>query len=113
MARLRWLCLLLLVSCDTSTTPRNQAPPPPTAPMANAADIRVFTDGTVSVDGKPATLDDVEETFAELEISHGTVRFYRERGGVGAKTAEKVLQGVFKHRLQIRLSAEPDYSDVP
>jgi hypothetical protein len=77
------------------------------------AEVKVQANGDLFVDGQPATLDAVDQSFAELAKSKGIVWYYREVGqSEPPPVASKVIELVIKHRLPISMSSKPDFSDT-
>jgi hypothetical protein len=76
-------------------------------------EVKVMADGSVFLDGQPATLATIDEKFAELAKAKGTVRYYRESAqSQPPPVAKDVIALVAKHRLPISFSSKPDFSDT-
>jgi hypothetical protein len=92
------------VSTSTGTGPSLDSP---------YAKIWVSKNGAVEVDGKPADLDLVESTLATLAERKGVVLYGRDGATEEPHpNAMKVIQMVVAHRLPIRMSTKPDFSDA-
>jgi len=77
------------------------------------AKVRVYTDGRVTIDGKPVTTADLKPAFAELKSRNGVVWYYREQGGgVSHPTAARVMEAVMEAKLPISFSDTEDFSTV-
>jgi hypothetical protein len=77
------------------------------------AKVRVYTDGRVTLDGKPVTTDELKAAFAELKSRNGVVWYFREQGaGAFHPTARRVMEAVMQARLPISLSDREDFSTV-
>lgn len=75
--------------------------------------VAVLRDGSISVNGVAATFEQFETSLGNLAESHGSVWYYREAGAEEPHpNATKVIQAVIAHKLPIRLSTKPDYSDA-
>jgi hypothetical protein len=74
--------------------------------------ITLMAGGQIRVNGQSVTLDGLNQALDALSVSGGTVWYYRESGVDGLPPhAMEILQSVVSHRLPIRLSVEPDFSD--
>jgi hypothetical protein len=75
--------------------------------------IAVLTDGSIRVDGSPATLESLRASLKQLAEQKGVVWYYREAGqSAEPPESAEVIQAVIENRLPIRLSSRPDYSDA-
>ena len=75
--------------------------------------IAVMTDGSITADGSPATMESLRASLKQLAEQKGVVWYYREAGQSEApQQSAEVIQAVIENRLPIRLSSRPDYSDV-
>jgi hypothetical protein len=75
--------------------------------------IAVMSDGRITVDGNPATLDSLRVSLKRLAEQKGVVWYYREAGQAEAPPeATAIMQAVIENRLPIRLSSLPDFSDA-
>jgi hypothetical protein len=85
-----------------------------TAPAKDAPvlKIAVFSDGRLTVEGKPASLEQLKEMLRKLAEHQGVVWYYREASQHDPPPIVlEVLKEVVSFRLPIRLSTKPDYSD--
>jgi hypothetical protein len=74
--------------------------------------IAVFSDGRLTVDGTPSSIQNLQESLRNLSQKNGVVWYYRESGQQEPPPiATEVLKEVIAARLPIRLSSKPDYSD--
>ena len=72
-----------------------------------------MSDGRITVDGSPATVDSVRQALKRLAEEKGVVWYYREASDAkGPPESTPVIQSVVENRLPIRLSTRPDYSDA-
>jgi len=75
--------------------------------------IAVMTDGSITVDGSPATMESLRASLKQLAEHKGVVWYYREAGqSAGPPQAAEVVQAVIENRLPIRVSSRPDYTDA-
>ena len=94
-----------LISCGRPSMSIN-----PTAPVLK---IAVASDGRITVDGSPATLQSVRVSLKRLADQKGVVWYYREAGETEAPPeSTEVMKAVIENRLPIRLSSRPDFSDA-
>jgi biopolymer transport protein ExbD len=102
---------LMLNDCD-----RPEATTQPTDPTPVSNDIlkiAVTRDGSISYNGTPATLEQLDVALGYLADSRGSVWYYREAGADEPHpNAMKVIEAIAKRGLPISLSTKPDYSDV-
>jgi len=83
--------------------------PDPNAPVLK---IAVMSDGRITVDGLPATMESVRDSLKRLAEQKGVVWYYREAANTAAPPEPTaVMQCVIENRLPIRLSSRADYSD--
>jgi hypothetical protein len=74
--------------------------------------IAVASDGRITVDGSPATMESVRTSLKRLAEQKGVVWYYREAGETEAPPESiEVMKAVIQNRLPIRLSSRPDFSD--
>jgi hypothetical protein len=93
-----------------TTAPISFAQRKPTPPILKVA---VMTDGRITVNGAPATMESFRESLKKLSQEKGVVWYYREAGtSEPPPQAKLVIQAVIEARLPIRLSSRPDYSDA-
>lgn len=68
--------------------------------------IKVASDGTIYMNGAPASLEELNKNFEQLKANNGSVRYYRESPeGDPPEQAMKVIQAVVDANLRIRLCA--------
>jgi hypothetical protein len=76
--------------------------------MSNPTKVSVLANGTVLVDGAPATLEELDAALAGAKH----VWYYREAArGEPPPIARDVIQRVIARKLPITLSSKPDFSD--
>jgi hypothetical protein len=80
--------------------------------VKTALKVSVRADGTVLVEGRQATLEQLDAALAEAKASNGQVWYHREavRGGA-PPTAKEVIQRIVALKLPVSLSSKPDFSD--
>jgi hypothetical protein len=106
----RSLCVFVLVCFQLIGCSR---PPMSVSPNAPVLKIAVMTDGRITVDGSPATIDSLRVSLKRLAEQKGVVWYYREAGQGKAPTeSTEVIKSVIENRLPIRLSSRPDFSDT-
>lgn len=72
----------------------------------------MLADGTVLVDGKAATLEELDSALASTKQANGQVWYYREGGrSEPPPVAKQVIDRVVAHKVTISLSSKPDFSD--
>lgn len=72
--------------------------------------IAVFSDGRVTVDGNPSSIEMLKTSLKTLAEHHGVVWYYRESAQHDPPPiAMQILKEVVAMRLPIRLSSKPDY----
>jgi hypothetical protein len=75
--------------------------------------VAVMADGSITVDGSPATIDSLRVSLKRLAEQKGIVWYYRQAGEAKAPPeSAEVIQAVIENRLPIRLSSRPDFSDA-
>jgi hypothetical protein len=86
------------------------------APLA-AADLPVLkisalADGTLLMNGEPATLSKISPELAKLQQAEGVVWYYRENPSAEQPADVKALFAViFQYQLPVSVSSKPDFSD--
>jgi hypothetical protein len=76
--------------------------------MSNPTKVSVLANGTVLVDGVPATLEELDTALAGAKH----VWYYREAArGEPPPIARDVIQRLIARKLPITLSSKPDFSD--
>jgi hypothetical protein len=72
----------------------------------------VLANGTVLVDGKAATLEELDSALASTKQASGQVWYYREAArGELPPVAKEVIDRLVALKLPISLSSKPDFSD--
>lgn len=103
----RVLTSVLAIGWATSVDAQSKLAEPPVGKVA------VSASGTVSLDGKPTTIDVLRERLADLKKRSGVVWYYRESGKAEPPPqAMQVMKLIADARLPISMSTKPDYSDV-
>lgn len=75
--------------------------------------IAVMTDGRITVDGSPVTIESVRVSLKELAERNGVVWYYREAAQEKAPPqSAEIMKAVIENRLPVRLSSRADYSDA-
>lgn len=93
--------------------PRREGRPMSVDPNVPVLKIAVMSDGRITVDGSPATMDSVRDSLKRLAEQKGVVWYYREAGDAKAPPeSTAIIQSIIENRLPIRLSSRPDYSDA-
>ena len=89
------------------------------APPANAPVLRVSItrDGQIAADGRPVSMPMLDSVLGNLKAAQGVVWYYHEAPGRRPSIQEKaatsvVLSLILHHQLPLRLSTQPDFSDV-
>jgi hypothetical protein len=102
--------LVVTLLLTLTTVPISSAQRKPTPPILKVA---VMTDGRVTVNGAPATLESFRESLKELSKQKGVVWYYREAGtSEPPPQAKLAIQAIIEAKLPVRLSSRPDYSDA-
>ena len=74
--------------------------------------IAVYSDGRMTVDGVPTSIQELRESLSKLSEKKGSVWYYREAAQQDPPPiAVDVLKEIVAASLPIRLSSKPDYSD--
>src|SRR5215471_16272904 len=74
--------------------------------------VCVLADGTIQVEGRPATIDELDAALSRAKEANGQVWYYREAAkGEAPPLARQVIQRVAALKLPISLSSKPDFSD--
>ncbi len=75
--------------------------------------VAVMSDGRITVDGSPSSIESLRKTFKRLAEQKGRVWYYREATSREAPPeAMQVMQLIVENRLPVRLSSRPDYLDT-
>src|SRR5437763_5833780 len=82
-------------------------------PDANILKISVLGTGELLLDGRTVTLVERAEALKQGVTAKAVVWYYRENAaGAPPALAVEVLKLITEHRLPIRLSSQPDFSDA-
>jgi hypothetical protein len=74
--------------------------------------VCVLADGTIQVEGRPATIEDLEAALSRTKEANGQIWYYREAApGEAPPLARQVTQRLVALKLPISLSSKPDFSD--
>ncbi|MCA9730549.1 MAG: hypothetical protein H6696_12195 [Deferribacteres bacterium] len=74
--------------------------------------ISVLQSGSILLNGKESTLEQVEQELIELKARKGSVWYYREVGQEEPPNeAMEVIKLIAENDLPITLSSRPDFSD--
>ena len=75
--------------------------------------VTVLASGAVYVDGRPVSISELNLAFGQLAQQGGAVWYYREApASEPPAAANEVIQLVTTHQLPIRMSMQPDFSDM-
>jgi hypothetical protein len=86
---------------------------PPDPSSTEVLRIQVTASGEISTDGQPTTLEHLPDRLKTLKEVNGAVAYHRENPEADPHpNAMAVIQLVVEHKLPIRLSSKPDFSDV-
>ncbi len=81
--------------------------------VERVAKVGVSADGRITLNGNPASIEDVRTAFAELARDDGVVWYYREAADAEPHpTAMLVVQAIVEARLPVSMSTSPDFSNV-
>ena len=76
--------------------------------------VSVLASGSILLDGREVSLNDLEEAFQVAKISGSLIQYYRENPEDKAPPeAEAVLQLIIANRLRVALYTKPDFSQQP
>ena len=119
-----FLTTLMLVSCGSEgSKPNKQVVEPilpntpadmgaPSKNKPNIAKVKVLADGTILLNDKKVTIDDLNIAFNKLKNKNGVVWYYRENAeGQPPPQSMAVIKTVVEAKLPIKLSTKPDFSD--
>jgi hypothetical protein len=103
------LLAIALVACGSTATQKQHIIVDKNTPILK---IAVFSDGRLTVDGAPSSIQELRESLHKLSEEKGAVWYFREAGKQNPPPiAMEALKEVIAARLPIRLSSKPDYSD--
>ena len=78
----------------------------------NILKVTVLKGGEITSNGIAVSMEQLDAMFQELIVKKGVVWYYREGANEEPHpNATKVIGLIIKHRLPVRLSTKPDYSD--
>jgi hypothetical protein len=79
----------------------------------NPIKISVLAGGEVLLDGQPIAIEGLDEALRRGAEQKAVVWYYRENGsGEPPAIVEQVMKLIVSHRLPVRLSTQPDFSDT-
>jgi len=103
------ICMLAVAALAAGCGGEPAKPPPKRAVLK----VVVLGSGQMFADGVEVTPAELDIKFAGLRHAKGTVWLYREGGrGVPPAEAMQVVQMTVKHALPVRVSHQPDFSDM-
>jgi hypothetical protein len=74
--------------------------------------VTVLADGNILVEGRRASLMELDAALARTKEANGQVWYHREAAGSDAPTtAKEVIQRIVALKLPVSLSSKPDFSD--
>jgi hypothetical protein len=103
-----WIALLTVVGCERDpSSGANQV-------VEHVAKVGVSADGRITLNGNPASMEEVRAAFAELSrVDNGVVWYYREAADAEPHpTAMLIIQAIVEARLPVSMSTSPDFSNV-
>ena len=101
----------LLLTLEITGCDRENGPSP--AHTTPSIKLTIHADGSVFLDGKPASLAEIDDRLAALAKEKGEVRYHRESPqSEPPPVAMQVMDLVVKHSLPISMSSKSDFSDV-
>jgi len=75
--------------------------------------VAVFVDGRLTLNGTPASLEDLRDSLRQISQQDGAVWYYRESGqDEPPPIAMEAIQAIVDAEVPVRLSSRPDYSDA-
>jgi len=107
LGMLFWMTGLIfcLASCTSEPPKRHNS-------NSRVLKLAVMSDGRITVDGEPQTIESVRESLKQLAEERGVVWYYREAAAAEPPPeAMQVMEAIIENRLPVRLSSRPDYSD--
>jgi biopolymer transport protein ExbD len=113
MSRLPAVATMILLSISCSQGKSDAGHATSSTSTQEVAKVRVYTDGKLTLDGQPVTIDALRSAFASLKKKNGVVWYYREQGGGAAHpTARQVMEAVMAAKLPISFSDREDFANV-
>jgi hypothetical protein len=79
---------------------------------ATVLKISLLTDGSILLNGEPATLPELTSAVNAAPTGQSVVWYYRENAAAEPPVAAQVTKLVTERRLPVRLSTKPDFSDT-
>jgi hypothetical protein len=74
--------------------------------------IAVFSDGRLTVDAAPSSIQKLQESLRKVSEEQGVVWYYREAAQQDPPPiATEVMNEIIAARVPVRLSSKPDYSN--
>ena len=102
-----FIILLLISGCGA-----DQNVPDSDFDESPVLNISVLKDGKVLVDGDKVSIEELDMMLADTKSREGVVWYYRENAAEEPdEIAEDVLELIIEHKLPVKLSQEPDFSD--
>jgi hypothetical protein len=91
---------------------QGQHPKASFSPNAPVLKVALLANGAIAVDGVPSNLESLRDSISSIAQRKGVVWYYREAAHTKAppKSAE-IVKLIIEHRVPVRLSTRPDYSD--
>jgi hypothetical protein len=97
------LAVVIVALCTAVSAPVSAGP---------IAKVTVLTSGTVLLDGRPTTMQALEERFKALKASNGAVWYHRENpASEPPPQGTAVVQLIIRYQLPVSMSSRPDFSD--
>lgn len=75
------------------------------------ARVALFADGRLTVDGRPSDVKGLRACLKPVKRQHGSVWYFRQRGGPPPAIAMEVMRTLIDTQLPIRYSSHADFSD--
>jgi len=74
--------------------------------------VTVLADGQILLEGRPATLSELDAALSQTKEAKGQVWYYRQAArGEAPAAARQVIQHIAALKLPVSLSSKPDFSD--
>lgn len=108
LAGLATIGILLAFACGERDESQESAPA--AAPIAK---VRVYRDGSVTLNDSAIPLDELPAALADLQEQNGIVWYYREDAETEPHpNAVTVIQAIVEARVPVSMSSEEDFSNV-